>query len=309
VLDLPADRARPAVQTFAGARHRMIVDATLGERLKQLSAEHNSTLFMTLLTGFNVLLYRLTGQDDLIVGVPAAGQISMGQRNLVGYCINLLPLRTELSSTLSFKDCLTSIKRTVADAHEYQNYPFSRLVKKLNIPRDPSRSPLVSVCFNLDRGSRKLKFHDLEDDVVVNSTGTAQFDIDLNVTELDGQLHFETDYSTDLFDESTIDRWMGHFRTLLESIATDFDQSVSEVPLLSGVEEHQLVVDWNNTRTEFPMSECFHRLFEAQVERKPGATAVTFEGRAPINWLVTCKNSAPAQRRSSVFAWTVVLKC
>ncbi|HKG81231.1 MAG TPA: amino acid adenylation domain-containing protein, partial [Pyrinomonadaceae bacterium] len=280
VLDLPSDRPRPAVQTFAGARHRMIIDATLGERLKQLSAEHNSTLFMTLLTAFNVLLYRLTGQDDLIVGVPAAGQMSMGQRNLVGYCINLLPLRTQLSSTQSFKACLTSIKNTVADAYEYQNYPFSRLVKKLNIRRDAGRSPLVSVCFNLDRGSRRLKFHDLEDEVVVNSTGTAQFDIDLNVTELEGQLHFESDYSTDLFDESTINRWMGHFKTLLESLARDFDQSISEVPLLTGAEEHQLRVDWNNSRRDFPTSECFHTLFEAQVERTPGATAVTFEGRA-----------------------------
>ena len=279
VLDLPADRPRPAVQTFAGARHRMTIDASLGERLKQLSAEHNSTLFMTLLTAFTVLLYRLTGQDDVIIGVPAAGQISMGQRNLVGYCINLLPLRTRLSATQSFKDCLTSVKPTVMDAHEYQNYPFNHLVKRLNIPRDPSRSPLVSVCFNLDHGSRKLKFYELEDQIVGNSTGTAQFEIDLNITELDGQLHFESDYSTDLFDESTINRWMGHFKTLLESIATDFEQPISEVPLLMAAEVQQLLVDWNNTRADFPLGECFHTLFEAQVERTPEATAVTFEGR------------------------------
>ncbi|HEX8088663.1 MAG TPA: aminotransferase class III-fold pyridoxal phosphate-dependent enzyme, partial [Blastocatellia bacterium] len=214
VLELPTDRPRPRIQTFNGARQHLKL-TSLVSRLERMSGQHRATLFMTLLAAFKVLLSRLSSQDDLIVGVPAAGQTASNSKNLVGYCINLLPLRSNAARELPFKDYLSTVKRALLDAYDYQNYPFNRLVKQLNAPRDASRSPLVSAILNLDHPSRRSKFFDLDDSPFMAETNSVQFDIDLNISQVDDELIFECDYNTDLFDGETIRRWMEHYETLL----------------------------------------------------------------------------------------------
>jgi amino acid adenylation domain-containing protein/non-ribosomal peptide synthase protein (TIGR01720 family) len=273
VLELPTDRRRPPVQTFNGKHFQVDFDAALHGRLQALSVRLNSTMFMTLLAAFNLLLSRLSRQEELVVGIPIAGQTAMGARALVGYCLNLLPLRTRLSAGQTFAEYLNDVKRTLLDGYEHQHYPLNKLIQKLEMPRDPSRSPLVSVLFNVDQPSSPVSYHGLECALLTNPTETAQFDLDVNVTEQGGGLHLECQYSTDIFDAETIRRWMGHFRRLLESIADDPGQRLFELAMLSREERRWIVEEWNDTRREYPAHSTFQRLFEAQAARTPDAPA------------------------------------
>jgi amino acid adenylation domain-containing protein/non-ribosomal peptide synthase protein (TIGR01720 family) len=273
VLELPTDRRRPPVQTFNGTHFQVDFDDALYGRLQALSVRLNSTMFMILLAAFNLLLSRLSRQEELVVGIPIAGQTAMGARALVGYCLNLLPLRTRLSAGQTFAEYLNDVKRTLLDGYEHQHYPLNKLIQKLEMPRDPSRSPLVSVLFNVDQPSSPVSYHGLECALLTNPTETAQFDLDVNVTEQGGGLHLECQYSTDIFDAETIRRWMGHFRRLLESIADDPGQRLFELAMLSREERRWIVEEWNDTRREYPAHSTFQRLFEAQAARTPDAPA------------------------------------
>jgi amino acid adenylation domain-containing protein/non-ribosomal peptide synthase protein (TIGR01720 family) len=275
VLELPTDRPRPAVLTYRGARQSLMLEAGIGHKLKSFSAQHGQTLFMTLLAGYELLLHRLSGQDELVVGIASAGQAPMGRDGLVGYCVNLLPLKSRSSGDPTFKEFVDGVRRVVSDAFDNQIYPFARLIKKLQLSRDPSRPPLVTAAFNLDHAGPKLKFHDLEVELDANATNSAKFDLFLNIVEQDDRLMLALDYSTELFDAETARRWMKHYANLLESIVSNPQQRLSELSLLDAAERHQLLNEWNTTRTEFPRG-CLHELFEAQVERTPDAVAVCF---------------------------------
>ena len=275
VLELPTDRPRPAVLTYRGARQSLMLDAGTGRKLKSFSAQHGQTLFMTLLAGYELLLHRLSGQDELVVGIASAGQAPMGRDSLVGYCVNLLPLKSRSSGNPAFKEFLDGVRRVVSDAFDNQIYPFARLIKKLQLSRDPSRPPLVTAAFNLDHAGPKLKFHELEVELEANATNSAKFDLFLNIVEQDDRLMLALDYSTELFDAETASRWVKHYANLLEGIVSNPQQRLSEIPLLDSAEHHQLLNEWNATRTEVP-HECLHELFEAQVERAPDAVAVSF---------------------------------
>ncbi len=271
-LELPIDFKRPLVQSYAGARAQMTIDLDLCTRLEQYGAQHSSTLFMLLLASFNLLLHRLSRQDDIVVGIPAAGQAALGN-SLVGYCVNVLPLRSRLAKSVTIDDYLKSVKRTLLDAYDNQFYPFGALVKKLKLTRDPSRSPLVSVMFNLDRAASKPQFFGVETELLQNETGSAQFELDLNITRTEDRLQLECDFNTSLFSRETIERWLGHFRTLLTGLVENETNSVYELPLLNDADRRQLLQAWNDTQTDFTQNESFLQLFEKQVERTPNAVA------------------------------------
>lgn len=271
-LELPIDFKRPLVQSYAGARAQMTIDLDLCNRLEQYGAQHNSTLFMLLLASFNLLLHRLSGQDDIVVGIPAAGQAALGN-SLVGYCVNVLPLRSRIAKRVTIDDYLKSVKQTLLDAYDNQFYPFGALVKKLRLTRDPSRSPLVSVMFNLDRAAGKPQFFGVETELLQNETGSAQFELDLNITRTEDRLQLECDFNTSLFSRDTIERWLGHFRTLLVGLVENQTDSVYELPLLNDADRRQLLQVWNDTQTDFNRNESFLQLFEKQVARTPNAVA------------------------------------
>ncbi|MCO6509298.1 MAG: amino acid adenylation domain-containing protein [Aridibacter famidurans] len=277
-LDLPYDRPRPSNKTFNASVESFTLDEGLYQDLKRLGAKNGATLFSTLLAGFNLLMYRLSGQDDLVVAVPAAGQSMVGEERLVGHCANLLPVRSQVASDESFADYLGRVKRTVLDAYDNQNYTYGLLVRKLALPRDPSRSPLLSAMFNIDRsGFKGLDFGGLDVEITTNRKAFATFDIYFNMLETDRGVVIDCEYNSDLFDAGTIKRWLGHFRTLLEGAVGDPSTQVSRLPFLSAAEREQHLDAWNDTAREYPGNETLCTLFEEQARSTPDAVAVETE--------------------------------
>ncbi|MEH2317912.1 amino acid adenylation domain-containing protein [Nostoc sp.] len=279
VLELPTDRPRPPIFTYTGARENIILDFTLYNALKSFSVKRGYTLFTILLTAFITLLQRLTNQQDIVVGIASAGQSAIADEYLVGHCVNLLPIRSQVIGNPGFTDYLSSIQQILLDAYEYQIYPFIKLIENLKLPRDPSRTPLFTTGFNLDKAPLESKSLKQEFEVAKNSTSATKLDINLNILQTDSELLVELEYNTDLFDCQTIQRWIRHYVTLLEGIVANPEQPLAELPLLTKTEQQQLLVEWNNTQTDYIQDKCIHELFEAQVERSPDAIAVIFEDK------------------------------
>ncbi|OYD97947.1 non-ribosomal peptide synthetase [Nostoc sp. 'Peltigera membranacea cyanobiont' 210A] len=286
VLELPTDRTRPPIFSYTGARENLILDSTLYNSLKSLSVQRGYTLFTILLTAFITLLQRLTNQQDIVVGIASAGQSAIAGEYLVGHCVNLLPIRSQVVGNPRFTEYLSSIQQVLLDAYEYQIYPFIKLIENLKLPRDPSRTPLFTTGFNLDKAPLVSKSLKQEFEIAKNATSATKLDINLNILQTDSELVIELEYNTDLFDTQTIQRWLGHYVTLLEGVVANPEQPLAELPILTQTQQHQLLVEWNNTQTDYPGEYCIHELFEAQVERclttshcvsTPDAIAVTFE--------------------------------
>ncbi|GAA6617368.1 hypothetical protein NUACC26_031780 [Scytonema sp. NUACC26] len=277
ILDLPTDHPRPSIKTYKGSRQTIQLDASLYREIKQLSTDNGCTLFMTLLSAYTALLHRLTGQNDIVVGTPTAGRSLKGSDGLVGYCAHILPIRSCIVNEPTFLEYITTIKERLLNAYEHQDYPFARLIDKLNVPRDASRTPLVTATFNLDRPITIPEMFGLETNLFPKPISFTAFDLSLNVTEVNGKLVLDCDYNTDLFDTGTIERLLRNFQTLLKGIVAHPQQHLAKLPLLTATEQHQLLVEWNNTRVAYPHEQCIHQLFEAQVERNPEAIALMFQ--------------------------------
>ena len=278
VLDIPTDRPRPTLRTFDSAREDWDVSPQLVTQLKQLGSQLGCSFMSILLAGFEVWLHRLTGQSDVVVGVLAAGQAATGMYNLVGHCVNLLPMRSQVSGDQSFSDYLQTRKSTILDAYDHQQFTFGSLVEKLKIPRDSSRIPLVPVLLNIDQGldNSKLPFDELTAELFSNPRAYENFELFVNATELNGQLTLECQYNTNLFDAPTMQRRMAELETLLAGIVANPNQSIKTLPLLPE-SERQMLADWNHTVAAYPQDLCIHQMFAAQVERTPEAIALIFE--------------------------------
>ncbi len=233
---------------------------------------------MTLLAAFKVLLYRYTSQDDLIVGTPIANRNRLETEGLIGFFVNALVLRTDLSGNPSFRELLRRVQKVCLGAYSHQDLPFDRLVEELHVKRDLSRNPLFQVMFVLQNASlRTVELPGLTLSPVEGDSETAHFDLTLQIADTEQGLTAALVYNTDLFEAATIARMLGNFQTLLAAIVADPEQRVSDLPLLTETERQQLLVEWNGTRTDCPRDLCIHQLFEAQVERTPDAIAVVFE--------------------------------
>ncbi|HTP31885.1 MAG TPA: amino acid adenylation domain-containing protein [Candidatus Acidoferrales bacterium] len=276
VLELPTDRPRDAVKSFKGGTVRKTIGAETYRAIKRAGAQQGCTFFVTLLGGFQALLHRLSGQHDLIVGIPTAGQSLVETDALVGHCVNFLPVRARIESDTKSADLLRSVKADLLDVYEHQNYTYGSLVRKLGLPRDPSRLPLIEVQFNLERIGAGMQFEGLAVEVEANPKSFVNFDLFLNIVESDNGLVLDCDYNSDLYDEDTIARWLGHYETLLAAMAADASLPASKLPLLSEAERSALVSEWNATQSEFPADRCIHQLFEEQATRTPDAKAVVF---------------------------------
>jgi amino acid adenylation domain-containing protein len=278
LLDLPTDRPRPSVKEYKGATYRWKIDAATCNDLKKLGAKQKCTLFVTLLSAFQILLSRLSGQDDIVVGVPTAGQSLLDEAVLVGHCVNFIPLRGDLTGNPTAAEFLTQMKKTVLDGYDHQNYTYGRLVRKLALQRDPSRLPLMEIQFNLERVGDDLTFEGLKVDVDPNPKSFVNFDIFLNIVESKNGLTLDCDYNTGLFDEATMGRWLSHYQTLLEGMISGVARPVSQLPLLAEGDRRQLT-QWNATEAEYPRKACVHQLFEAQAKVTPDAIAAVFESQ------------------------------
>jgi amino acid adenylation domain-containing protein len=279
ILELSTDYPRPPVQTFQGGVECFQLDRHLTQRLKQLSQESDATLFMTLLAAFLVLISRYSGQLDLVVGSPIANRNSKSVEPLMGFFANTLAFRGNLSGNPSFREFHEQVRQTTLSAYAHQDLPFEMLVEKLQLDRDLSRNPLVQVLFSLQntpQSSSNLSGLIIEN-MPLPLDVRARFDLEVNYWEIPGGLEGVWCYNSDLFDATTITRIGEHFQTLLQAIVANQEMRISELPLLSPAQRHQLLVEWNDTQVDYPHDLCIHELFAEQVERNPDAVAVAFE--------------------------------
>lgn len=275
VLTLPSDRPRPPVQTYNGKRVMLQTGPSLFLDLRKQCAAQGSTVYMMLLAAFSALLHRLSRQEQIIVGVPAAGQVAAGTKDAVGYCINLLPLLSDASGNPTFAEYLGSIKRRLMESLEHQHYSFGTLLKRLDIPWDASHSPLFTNTFNVDRSETGKKFFDLEFDAYPNPTNWSSDEMRMSIIETDDGLILDCIFNTDLFDESTIRRWMDHFQVLLHAIAQDMTQPFWRLPLLNDT-ERQALIETSNGLSRDILTIGAHQLFETQANANPHAVALQF---------------------------------
>jgi aspartate racemase len=277
MLELPTDRPRPGMPGHCGAREPVALPPALSQALGALSQREGTTLFMTLLAGFYVLLHRYTGQDDLVIGSPVAGRSRVETERLIGFFLNTLVLRIRLAGNPSFRELLQRVRAVTLDAYSHQSLPFEMLVEEMQAERLRSRSPLHQVTFTLRNIPAALpEISGLKIREVDIDSRTAKYDLTLLLTEDAGALRGWLEYDTDLFEAATIRRLLSHYQALLEGIVADPDRRLANLPLLTEVERQQLLVDWNCTEADYPKEACIHSLFEAQVERTPEAVAVVF---------------------------------
>ena len=272
-LELPADRARPARQSYSGAGQHVELGPEVIEPLKEIARERGSTLFMALLAAFNMLLWRYSGQADLLVGTPIANRNRAETEGLIGFFVNTLVLRTKLNAGSSFRELLDHVRETTLGAYDHQDVPFEKLVEELQPERNLSRQPLFQVMFALN-DVKDLHLSELELNWRQTEVRTVKFDMTLTLVTGGDYVSGAFIYNTDLFDAETIEQMVAQFELLVESVVANPDQRLVDLPPLTEDEQQQLAA-WNDTQREFP-HECLHHLFEAQVSRTPDAEALTF---------------------------------
>jgi amino acid adenylation domain-containing protein len=278
LLELPTDFPRPAVTSYRGDHQRLVIPAELAQRLQAFGQAHGVTLFMTLMAAFKVLLYRYSGQTDLLVGTPVANRTQRDTEHVVGFFVNTLVLRDVVEPEGDFLRLLQQVKQTELDAHEHQDLPFDHLVEHLNPARSLSHAPLFQVMFALQNApSHGLVLDGLQAKLLASDVRTSKFDLTLSVESRDQALACDWEYSTDLFRAETIARMHAHLQALLESIVADARQPVARLPMLTAADQAQLQA-WNETEVAYPRDLTVVELFEQQVDRTPGAPAAVFEG-------------------------------
>ncbi|MBE9162167.1 non-ribosomal peptide synthetase [Tychonema sp. LEGE 06208] len=278
VLNLPTDFSRPAVQSYKGGRQLFELPEHLTEAIRQLSRREKTTFFMTLLAAFKTLLYRYTGQEDILVGSPIANRNSSETESLIGFFVNTLVLRTDLNGNPTFRELLSRVREVALGAYAHQDVPFEKLVEELQPNRDLSHSPLFQVMFAFQNASEfALELPGLSLNCQQIHSGTANFDLTLELEATATGIRGWFEYSIDLFSPTTIARMAGHFQNLLESIVANSSARLSDLPMLAEAERQQLLFEWNNTGINYSQNGCVHRLFEAQAAKTPDAVAVQFE--------------------------------
>jgi amino acid adenylation domain-containing protein len=275
-LELPTDRPRPATPSPEGASLSVELPPELSARLKELARGGGATPFMVLLGAFQALLGRYSGQDEFAVGTPIAGRTRPEVQGLIGFFVNTLALRADLSGDPSFRALLARTKETALGAYAHQDVPFEKLVEELRPERDTSRSPLFQVMFTLQNVPMpQVSLPGLTITPLGGEGEAAKFDLSLGLAETPEGLRGTLFYRTALFDRRTMERFLEHYRLLLEAAAADPDRPLSRVPLVAGEESRRVLVEWNDTAADYPADLCLHQLFERQAARTPDAVALT----------------------------------
>jgi amino acid adenylation domain-containing protein len=283
-LDLPVDRPRQRQRTFSSQREDRTLDAALVADIKKLGARRGASFYATLLAAFGVLLQRLSGQDDVVIGIPSAGQAAGGHDALVGHCVNVLPLHASIDAQTSFATVLNSVRGDLLDAFEHQQYTLGSLLARLALPRDPSRLPLVSVLFNLDQAldERSVTFPGLRFEFAANARVFENFELFVNAVQVDGGLRLECQYNSDLFRGETIRGWLDAYEALLHSAIADPEQATQALSMLSGSAYRKLEA-LQPLETPYPEQQLAHEYFERQVDRSPARAAVR-HGALQLNY-------------------------
>ena len=281
LLELPSDRPRPAVQDYAGSVVELQLDPVLTERLKTLSQRHQTTLYMTLLAGWAALLSRLSGQDEVVIGSPVANRGRAELEPLIGFFVNTLALRIDTGGAPTVAELLARVKARVLGAQQHQDLPFEQVVERLQPQRSLAHAPLFQVMLSWQNTPEgRLELPGLAAETITAPHVTAQFDLSLALQESSGCIVGSVEYATALFERSTIERYMGHWKCLLAAMAGDDGQAVGRLPLLQPAERRRLLEQWNDTAAPYPQDRCVHELVEARAAATPDAVAVRHQGRS-----------------------------
>jgi amino acid adenylation domain-containing protein len=274
-VQLPLDHPRPALKTFNGHRLAVSVNSALCEALRSYSNDNNCTVFTTLFTVFSVLLHKLSGQSDLVVGVPVAGQAVWGQTNLVGHCVSFLPFHTCIDSDNSFAELLTQTRNMILDANEHQHFTYGGLLKNLDISRDPSRAPLVAAIFNLDQGMESFDFDGVSARYAVCPRQYVKHDLFFNVVDESHSITLEVDYNSDLFDADSVSRWIEIYQLLLEQLVASPTTAIKHLQTIDTAARTKLALEWNSTAVDYPLDDInLMTLFEDAVDKNPDNIAL-----------------------------------
>jgi amino acid adenylation domain-containing protein len=290
ILQLPTDHPHPEVQTYNGESQPFLISAELTQQLKTLAEANRVSLYTLLLSAYQILLYRYAGQDDIIIGSPVANRNSSKFASIVGHFVNMLPMRSKLAGEVSFTEHLRQTQQTVLEALDHQDFPFALMVERLQIQRDTRYSPIFQSTFVLQKSEHARLLFELEEGAIEDWQGLqlvphglplneGQFDLSLEMIELDSGLVGMLRYNKDLFKPDTVTRMLGHFQTLLVGITTYPQEQIDRLPLITATETQQLLVDWNDTSKDYPRHQCIHQLFETQVERTPNAIAIVLDNQ------------------------------
>ncbi len=283
LLEFPTDHPRPPVLSHKGATITQLLSKDLVDKLTALSQAEGVTLFMTMLAALQTLMARYSGQDDIVIGSPIAGRNTAEVEQLIGFFVNTLALRTDLSDNPTFRDLLACVKQSTLDAYAHQDIPFEKLVEELQPERSLSYQPIFQVMLALQNApQRSLELAGLHLQRLPLHQGTSTFDMSWFATSVATGMELRVEYNTDLFDAATIQRAMQHFETLLHEIVAHPEQRIAELSLLSPAERQHLLVDFNQTAADYPRV-CIHDLVALQVERQPHAIAI-IDGATRISY-------------------------
>lgn len=281
VIALPTDRPRPPRQDYAGAHCPVVLDAALSRRLGALSQRHGVTLYMTLMAAWATLLSRLSGQHDIVIGSPTAGRTRSETEHLIGFFVNTLAMRYQLAPGQTVAGLLAHSRQQVLAAQQHADLPFEQIVDLVQPPRSLAHAPIFQVLFawqNVPPGRLALPALTASP---LRGPGSvsAKFDLTLTLQEADGRIVGTLEYATALYDGATIERYIDHWRTLLEAMADDDSRPLADLPLLTPAQRQQVLAQWNATQAPYPRHACLHQSFEAQAGRTPDAVAVVHEAR------------------------------
>ncbi|MGL5833768.1 MAG: non-ribosomal peptide synthetase, partial [Waterburya sp.] len=280
-LELPSiHRQIKTANSGGGAKEAILLSPQLSKTIKTLSQQQNVTLFMLLLAAFQVLLHRYTDLEDILVGSPIANRSRPELEVAIGIFLNTLVLRSDLSGDPTFAELLKQVKRVALEAYSNQDLPFEKIVARLHPERDINQSPLFQVMFILyNLPSSDLELPGLKVEEVAIDNGMALFDLTLEIRDSDRGLDVCFEYNCDRFEADDIQRLLRHYQTILENVVINPDLHLSQIEMLTEVEKHQILFEWNDTQVEYATDKCIHKLFETQVTKTPDAVAIIYQNQ------------------------------
>jgi len=279
VLDLPTSFKRPLGRSFHANSLIVEIEEELVSALKKLGARTKCSLTVVMMAGLKILLHRITKQEKIVVGIPAAGQSLAGMGQVVGHCVNILPIKSSINNESTVLDYLHSLQPVMFDAYDHQELTFGSLLKKLKIERDPGRIPLVSILFNIDPGFSNLTIGGHKATIKTNLRKFENFEWFINGTLVDGKVTLECHYNAALFDQRTMQLRMGEFNAVLSAMVGDPNKRINDLNIIPAEEFDLQIWQWNATVAEYPINQCVHDLFKKQAVASSDKVAVTFEER------------------------------
>jgi len=278
-LELPTDSIRPSTKVYAGATISREFDPEVVKHVKRFASERRVSLFSLAFTAFNLFLSRLSGQHDIVVTVPTAGQSALDNSHIVGHCVNLLPVRTHIRDEQTFAQLLKATASLLLDAYDHQNCTLGSIVREIRVPRDPSRMPLVEVNFNLDRDSKGVHFEGLSVEIAQTAKSAVNFEIFFNLNEHESGLRLDLDYNRHIFRSETLNHWLACFEHLLRLIPDQSDVPISQLDILPELVKSDLIVRCTGPTSDVTSGVTVIDWIEKQVEKTPRAIAISYQDR------------------------------